>query len=70
MSTFILILIGITLYAFNEWAKHEMEQERKARVEYVKQKQNAKVDFCAECYFHTNVEYIEEEKLWICDCCR
>ncbi|MRX54817.1 hypothetical protein GJU41_12615 [Bacillus idriensis] len=70
MTIFILTIIGVILYAFTEWAKHEMEQERKARVEYVKQKQNAKVDFCAECYFQKTVEYSEEENLWICDSCR
>lgn len=70
MSTAILIGFGVILFAFTEWIRHEMDQEKKARMEYVKQKQNTKTGFCSECYFHTTVEYIEEENLWVCKGCK
>ncbi|MCM3598683.1 hypothetical protein M4D55_24955 [Metabacillus idriensis] len=70
MTIFILTIIGVILYAFTEWANHEMEQERKARVEYVKQKQNSKIDFCAECYYKKTVTYSTGEKLWLCEGCK
>lgn len=33
-------------------------------------KEETKVDRCDECSMFRELEFIEEEKLWICDCCR
>ncbi|QNG60368.1 hypothetical protein H4O14_02240 [Bacillus sp. PAMC26568] len=69
MTIIIVILIAIVLFAFNEWAKYEIEKERLARVAYVNQKQNSKVGLCSECYYHRKLNYSKVENLWLCDKC-
>jgi predicted negative regulator of RcsB-dependent stress response len=70
MTIVLLIVMGIVLFGFSEWAKHELEKERKARVSYVSAKQNSKVDFCSECYYKKTVTYSTVEKLWLCEGCK
>lgn len=69
MSIVVLIILAIILYSFSEWAKHEIEKERLARVAYVEKKQYSKVGLCNECYYHRKLNYSKVENLWLCDKC-
>ncbi|MDX8288856.1 hypothetical protein SLL00_03585 [Metabacillus indicus] len=70
MTQIVIVVITLVVYCFYEWSKYEREQERKARIEYVSQKQNSKIGFCAECYYHKSVSYSKEENFWLCNNCK